>query len=299
MVKLDKCLVVGVSSRALFDMSEGNRIFEELGLEEYCRYMRERENIPLEPGSAFGLVKALLMLNEPERRRVEVVIMSRNSADTSLRIFNSLGHYGLDITRAVLTSGAPLSPYLNAFSTDLFLSADEDDVQNAISSKVAAGIICTDGREYDADAETDTIKIAFDGDAVLFSGEADEIWKEKGEGEFIKNEIQNRETPLPEGPFAPLLKTLSFLQNEFEGAQRPIRTALVTARNAPAHERVIRTLRAWDVKIDEAFFLGGMDKKEFLRAFGAHIFFDDAPANTESAKEVVATARVPVSRTRM
>ena len=295
MVKLDKVLVVGVSSRALFDMSEGNRIFEQRGLAEYSEYMRAHESEPLAPGSAFGLIKALLRLNDSDRRRVEVIIMSRNSADTSLRIFNSLKHYGLDITRAVLTSGAPLAPYLNAFCADLFLSADEEDVKKAISSKVAAGIICTDRGGYDADEVIDTLKIAFDGDAVLFSGEADEIWKEKGEGEFIKNEVQNAETPLPEGPFAPLLKTLSFLQNEFEGAQRPIRTALVTARNAPTHERVIRTLRAWDVKIDEAFFLGGMDKREFLHAFGAHIFFDDAPANTESAKEVVATARVPVS----
>ncbi len=294
MVKLDNYLVVGVSSRALFDMSEENKVFEQKGLSEYCTLMRERENVPLAPGSAFGLVKALLMLNEPERRRVEVIIMSRNSADTSLRIFNSLSHYGLDITRAVLTSGAPLAPYLSAFSTNLFLSADEDDVKKAISSKVAAGIICTDGSRYDVEAKTDCIKIAFDGDAVLFSGDSDEIWREKGEGEFFKNEVQNKEKPLPEGPFAPLLKTLSFLQNEFEGAQIPIRTALVTARNAPAHERVIRTLRAWDVKIDEAFFLGGMDKREFLHAFGAHIFFDDAPQNTDSAKMVVATARVPL-----
>ncbi len=294
MVKLDKCLVVGVSSRALFDMSEENKVFEEKGLGEYCSLMRSKENEPLSPGSAFGLVRALLMLNEPNRRRVEVIIMSRNSADTSLRIFNSLEHYSLDITRAVLTSGAPLSPYLKAFSTDLFLSADEDDVKKAIFSKVAAGIICTDGNRYNVDEKADSLKIAFDGDAVLFSGESDEIWKEKGEGEFIKNEVENKEKPLPEGPFAPLLKTLSFLQNEFEGAQIPIRTALVTARNAPAHERVIRTLRAWDVKIDEAFFLGGMDKKEFLSAFGAHIFFDDAPINTDSAKTVVATARVPV-----
>lgn len=294
MVKLDKILVVGVSSRALFDMSEENRIFEEQGLEAYCEYMRTNETKPLAPGSAFGLIKALLRLNEAsERKRVEVIIMSRNSADTSLRIFNSLKHYSLDITRAVLTSGAPLSPYLKAFCTDLFLSADEEDVKKAISTKVAAGIICTDRGGYDAEEVIDTLKIAFDGDAVLFSGEADLIWQEKGECEFLENEVRNADNPLPEGPFAPLLKTLSFLQNEFEGAQRPIRTALVTARNAPAHERVIRTLRAWDVKIDEAFFLGGMDKKEFLHAFGAHIFFDDAPANTESTKELVATARVP------
>ena len=296
MVKLDKVLVVGVSSRVLFDMSRENRIFEEEGLAEYCRHMREHEQEPLAPGSAFGLIKALLRLNDnADRRRVEVIIMSRNSADTSLRIFNSVKHYGLDITRAVLTSGAPLSPYLNAFSTDLFLSADEEDVKNAISSKVAAGIICTDHGGYDAEEVIDTLKIAFDGDAVLFSDDSERVWQERGLGEFNEYEIKNADTPLSEGPFAPLLKTLSFLQNEFEGAQRPIRTALVTARNAPAHERVIRTLRAWDVKIDEAFFLGGMDKKEFLHAFGAHIFFDDAPANTDSTKELVATARVPIT----
>lgn len=296
MVKLDKVLVVGVSSRALFDMSRENRIFEQEGLAEYCRHMREHEQEPLAPGSAFGLIKALLRLNDnADRRRVEVIIMSRNSADTSLRIFNSVKHYGLDITRAVLTSGAPLSPYLNAFSTDLFLSADEEDVKNAISSKVAAGIICTDHGGYDAEEVIDTLKIAFDGDAVLFSDDSERVWQERGLGEFNEYEIKNADTPLSEGPFAPLLKTLSFLQNEFEGAQRPIRTALVTARNAPAHERVIRTLRAWDVKIDEAFFLGGMDKKEFLHAFGAHIFFDDAPANTDSTKELVATARVPIT----
>ena len=293
MVKLDKCLVVGVSSRALFDMSEENEIFEKYGLDEYCKYMIEHENEPLAPGAAFGLILALLRLNDTDRRRVEVIIMSRNSADTSLRIFNSIKHYGLDITRAVLTSGESLSPYLRAFSTDLFLSLDEDDVKKAIASKVAAGIICATRGGYDAEEVIDTLKIAFDGDAVLFSGEADEIWKSKGEGEFIRNEVENRENPLPEGPFAPLLKTLSFLQNEFEGAKRPIRTALVTARNAPAHERVIRTLRTWGVKIDEAFFLGGMDKKEFLHAFGAHIFFDDAPSNTESTVKLVATARVP------
>ena len=221
--------------------------------------------------------------------------MSRNSADTGLRIFNSLEHYGLDITRAVFTSGAPLAPYLSAFSTDLFLSADEDDVRCALSSKVAAGIICTDHGGYDEKDEIDTLRIAFDGDAVLFSDESDRIWQEKGEGEFIQNEVKHRQTPLREGPFAPLLKALSFLQNEFEGAQIPIRMALVTARNAPAHERVIRTLRTWNVKIDEAFFLGGMDKKDILFAFGAHIFFDDAQQNIESAKHLVATARVPTS----
>ena len=187
MVKLDNCLVVGVSSRALFDMRECNRIFEEQGVEAYSEYMIEHEAEPLLRGSAFGLIKALLRLNDDsERRRVEVVIMSRNSADTGLRIFNSLEHYGLDITRAVFTSGAPLAPYLSAFSTDLFLSADEDDVRCALSSKVAAGIICTDHGGYDEKDEIDTLRIAFDGDAVLFSDESDRIWQERGKGSLYK-----------------------------------------------------------------------------------------------------------------
>ena len=295
MEDFQKQLVVGISTRALFDMEEENKIYEEQGVKAYCEYQVAHENEPLKPGAGFALVKALLKLNERDKsdRVAEVIIMSRNSADTGLRIFNSIRYYGLDITRAALVSGASLAPYLSAFNTDLFLSADEGDVQRAIDAGIAAGIICTEHvPDMDYGKEIDQIRIAFDGDAVIFSDESEIIFKEHGVDAFQENERENAKKPLPEGPFAKLLKTISTLQRKYEG-EPPIKTALVTSRNAPAHERVIRTLRAWDVKIEESFFLGGIPKREILKAFGAHIFFDDQDIHTEVASEVVPSARVP------
>ncbi|MBC3899871.1 5'-nucleotidase [Acetobacterium malicum] len=295
MHKFENCLVVGISSRALFDLEEENQIFNEEGVEAYTNYQIEHENDLLKPGTGFALIKALLKLNEigSEERKTEIIVMSRNNADSSLRIFNSIKHYNLDITRAALVSGALLSPYLEAFNTDLFLSANEEDVQEAINAGVAAGIIYTQHLAYDEVNEIDQIRIAFDGDAVLFSDESEQIYKSQGIEAFQANETKNARKPLPEGPFAKFLKTLSAIQKEFDKNRAPIRTALVTARNAPAHERVIRTLRAWDVRIDEAFFLGGMSKQEVLKAFGAHIYFDDQAIHTDATAEFVPSARVP------
>ncbi|WP_186842312.1 5'-nucleotidase [Acetobacterium fimetarium] len=295
MHKFENCLVVGISSRALFDLEEENRIFEKEGVEAYAQYQIEHENEILTPGTGFALIKALLNLNkiEPEKRKTEIIVMSKNSADTSLRIFNSIRHYKLDITRAALVSGAFLSPYLDAFQTDLFLSANEEDVQEAINSGVAAGIIYTQHLPRENVKEIDQIRIAFDGDAVLFSDASEKIYQAHGIEAFQEYEVKNAKKPLPEGPFAKFLKTLSTLQKQFDKNDAPIRTALVTARNAPAHERVIRTLRAWDVRIDEAFFLGGMGKQEVLKAFGAHIYFDDQAFHTDAAAEFVPSARVP------
>lgn len=295
MHKFENCLVVGISSRALFDLEEENQIFNEEGVEAYTNYQIEHENDLLKPGTGFALIKALLKLNEigSEERKTEIIVMSRNNADSSLRIFNSIKNYKLDITRAALVSGAPLSPYLEAFNTDLFLSANEEDVQEAINAGVAAGIIYTQHLAYDEATEIDQIRIAFDGDAVLFSDESEQIYKSQGIEAFQANEIKNAKNPLPEGPFAKFLKTLSAIQKAFDKSRAPIRTALVTARNAPAHERVIRTLRAWDVRIDEAFFLGGMSKQEVLKAFGAHIYFDDQAIHTDATAEFVPSARVP------
>ncbi len=293
---LENRLVVGVSSRALFDLSDENEIFESNGVEAYCRYQVEHEDEILKPGPGFPLVQALLNLNHlPGRENcVEVIIMSRNSPDTSLRVFNAIKHYGLQITRAVLASGASLAPYLEAFKTDLFLSAYEDDVQSAIDSNIAAGIICTDGiHTYDCEHQIKQIRIAFDGDAVLFSDESERIFKEQGLEAFEENERKNADSPLQAGPFARFLKILSELQGAYAVEEAPIRTALVTSRCAPAHERVIRTLRAWNVRIDEAFFLGGIQKTDVLKAFGAHIFFDDQAVHTKGASEVVPAARVP------
>lgn len=293
---LENKLVVGVSSRALFDLTYENTIYESDGVEAYCSYQIEHEDELLRPGPGFPLIKALLNLNNLPGKEgsVEVIIMSRNSPDSSLRVFKAIEHYGLNITRAVLASGASLAPYLTAFKTDLFLSAYEDDVQSAIDSNIAAGIICTEGLQtYDCDHQIRQIRIAFDGDAVLFSDESERIYQEQGLEAFEDNERRNANNPLKAGPFAKFLRTLSGLQNEFPGEEAPIRTALVTTRCAPAHERVIRTLRAWNVRIDEVFFLGGIRKKDVLQAFGAHIFFDDQSVHTEPASEVVPAARVP------
>lgn len=294
--ELDNKLVIGVSSRALFDLSVENAIFEKDGVEAYCRYQIEHENEVLRKGPGFGLIEALLKINElpGHEDKVEVIIMSHNSPDTSLRVFNSVRYYGLNITRAVLASGASLAPYLNAFKTDLFLSAYEEDVQQAVDSGIAAGIICcSESCDYNCREQIGQIRIAFDGDAVLFHEESENIFKEKGLVAFEENERINAKKPLKEGPFAKFLRTISGLQKEFPQAQAPIRTALVTSRSAPAHERVIRTLRSWDVRIDEAFFLGGIPKTEILEAFGAQIFFDDQAVHTSVAARVVPSARVP------
>ncbi len=331
--QLDRKMVIGVSSRALFDLTVENEIFEKEGLEAYCSYQVEHEQEILRPGPGFGLIESLLELNRysPEGNLVEVIIMSRNSPDSSLRVFNAIAHYGLDITRSVLVSGAALAPYLAAFHTDLFLSAYEDDVQSAIDSGIAAGIICTEQKVHDisarahgqraqnVSAQTEEksaaqvipmqvnaalggrnrkggkcqIRIAFDGDAVLFADESEMIFKEKGLRAFEENERARAREPLAEGPFAQFLKKLSNLQKELGTQDCPIRTALVTSRSAPAHERVIRTMRAWNVRVDEAFFLGGLEKREVLKAFGAQIFFDDQSIHTASAAQAVPAARVP------
>ena len=297
---LEHRLVIGVSSRALFDLSVENELFETQGVEAYCRYPVEHEKDYLMPGNGFRLIEALLNINKipGQEGRVEVIIMSHNSPDTSLRVFNSIAHYGLQISRAVLASGASLAPYLNAFHTDLYLSADEADVQAAIDSGIAAGIICCDriqtvGENADPLSQ---IRIAFDGDAVLFSDESEQLYKEQGLEAFEENERLRANQPMNQGPFAKFLKTISDIQKDFPQDQAPIRTALVTARSAPAHERVIRTLRAWNVRIDEAFFLGGISKSDVLKAFGAQIFFDDQAVHTKLASQVVPSARVPYKK---
>ena len=293
---LDDKLVVGVSTRALFDLTKESQIYETQGVDAFCKYQTEHEDEILAPGPGFMLIRALLNLNKlpGQENRVEVIIMSKNSADTSLRIFHSIEHYGLPITRAVLSSGMPLAPYLSAFHTDLFLSHNEDDVRSALADGIAAGIIVDDGlKTYSTDEKIEQIRIAFDGDAVLFGADSEKIFREKGLEAFSENERANAKNPLTAGPFARFLQILSSIQQEFPADQAPIRTALVTSRCAPAHERVIRTLRAWNVRIDEAFFLGGVSKSEVLKALGAHIFFDDQEVHTLPASEVVPAARVP------
>jgi 5'-nucleotidase len=283
-------LVVAISSRALFDLTESHRVYTEAGVDAYQRYQIEHEEQLLAPGPAFVLVNKLLRLNRADKQYVEVILLSRNSADTGLRVFNAIKHHGLDITRAAFTKGEPTSRYVPAFGAHLFLSADTEDVKRVLNEGYAAATIVpsTVGKN-----ESDELRIAFDGDAVLFSDEAERVYQESGLAAFARSETDAALRPLSGGPFKEFLAGLHRIQSDFSDGASPIRTALVTARSAPAHERVIRTLRAWNIRIDEALFLGGLDKGEFLRAFGADIFFDDQRTHVESASKHVATGHVP------
>jgi 5'-nucleotidase len=239
------------------------------------------------------LVKKLLALNEKSQNtRVEVILLSRNSADSGLRIFNSIQHYGLSIHKAVFTNGQSTAPYASPFAAQLFLSADPADVKKALDANIAAATIIP-SRSGIRQTSSDQVRIAFDGDAVLFSDESERIYREKGLEEFNTHEKNAEHTPLPFGPFSSFLMALQKLQSEFPISDSPIRTALVTARGSPAHARIIHTLREWNIRIDESMFLSGLDKGPFLHAFNADIFFDDNPTNCESACEHVATGHVP------
>jgi len=287
-------MVVAISSRALFDLEESHRIYEKEGVEAYCRYQLERENDILKPGTAFPLVQKLLNLNDlgEARERVEVILLSRNSADTSLRVFNSIQEHELPITRAAFTNGSSPFKYVEPFGADVFLSTDPEDVASTLGSGFAAATMLPSNTKNSTTSK-DKLSIAFDGDAVVFSDEAEQVYQQKGLIEFAKHEVRAAKKPLPGGPFRNMLSALHRIQSEFPPGESPIRTAIMTARSAPAHERVIRTLRAWDIRIDEAVFLGGLPKGEFLRTFGADIFFDDQQGHCDSAREHVPTGHVP------
>ena len=267
---LTDTMVVGISSRALFDLERENRIFEEKGLKAYTEYQRENERRVLDPGTAFPLVEAFLKLNEKlGEHLIEVVIMSQNNPQTGMRVMNSIDFYNLAITRAAFSGGQPLGPFLEAYSVDLFLSKSADDVQDATDHGVAAAQLYAPPEGFNPDK--DEIRIAFDGDAVIFSEDSEIIYKQQGLDAFLENEKVFAEVPLPEGPFGTVLKTLSRIKSLSD--EELVRIALVTARDRPAHERVILTLRNWGVTVDEAFFLGGLKKDQVLKAFNAHIFF--------------------------
>lgn len=252
---IDDKLVLAISSRALFDLSESHKVYLSSGVEAYRQYQIEHEDEILEPGDAFPLVEKLLNLNASlGRARVEVILVSRNSADTGLRVFNSIHHYGLAISRAAFVGGRSPYPYLKAFGCDLFLSTHADDVRSALDAGFAAATILSGGASR---AASDELRIAFDGDAVLFSDESERVYQSGGLAAFQASERESAREPLRGGPFKGFLAALNLLQREFPDDACPIRTALVTARSAPAHERVIRTLREWDIRLDESLFLGG------------------------------------------
>ncbi|SFD42606.1 5'-nucleotidase [Algibacter pectinivorans] len=293
---LNKVLVIGVSSRALFNLEEENLIFERKGIEEYRKHQLKNEDVPLQPGSAFYLIKNILDLNKLSKNKiVEVVVMSKNSPETGMRILNSLKKCELDITRMAFTGGESLNKSLiDGYCLDLFLSKNEIDVQMVIDSGLcAAATILESPLNYQ---NTDNrVKIAFDADAVLFSEESELRYKTEGMDSFHQFEQENENEPLTEGPFASLIKKLSKIQSEFPERIElsPLRIAIVTARNAPSHLRVIKTLRKWGVYVDEVYFLGGWPKHKILQSFGAQIFFDDQLIHLKDTCEWVPSGKVP------
>jgi 5'-nucleotidase len=283
-------LVVAISSRALFDLEEENSVFEQSADKAYMAMQMERIDQPAKPGVAFSLVKKLLAFNSEGAQRVEVVILSRNDPVSGLRVMKSAEHYKLPIVRCTFTRGEPPWRYLRPLNANLFLSAKSEDVRSALSNGFPAATVATRSVKA-SDLHPHEVRIAFDGDAVLFSDEAERVYAKGGLDKFIKNEVKKADQPLPPGPFKPLLEALHRLQSEGTANIR-IRTALVTARSAPAHERAIRTLMAWNITVDEAMFLGGLEKGEFLREFEPDFFFDDQTGHVQSAADHVPAGHV-------
>jgi 5'-nucleotidase len=288
-------LVVGISTRALFDLEEEHRVFSEEGVERYAALQRQRERDPLRPGTAFEVVRRLLTLNHhAETKLVDVIFLSRNSPDLSLRAFRSAEHHGLAITRGSFTSGRSVAPFVKAWGVELFLSNDDADVRAAVMAGTASARLCAPPQSNPDEAD-DEVRIALDGDAVVFSDASDQVYREQKLQGFLEHERLNAEVPMEPGPFGTFLRNLSEVRANSlrpDGSNR-VRIGIVTARNAPAHERVVQTLRAWGTPADEAHFVGTQRKADILHAFGAHIFFDDQEVHVLGAAPVVAAGLVP------
>jgi 5'-nucleotidase len=289
-VSLDGKLVVAISSRALFDFEEENEVFEQGDDTAYMRLQLERLDIPAKPGVAFSLVQKLLAFNSEASQKVEVVILSRNDPVSGLRVMKSAAHYALPIIRCSFTRGEAPWRYLKPLHANLFLSTHLSDVRAALAAGVPAAQVYPQSTHASA-AHPHEVRIAFDGDAVLFSDEAEQVYQSQGLNAFQQHETDKAALPLPDGPFKPLLVALHQLQQAATPQMR-IRTSLVTARSAPAHERAIRTLMNWNIAVDEAMFLGGLDKGEFLREFEPDFFFDDQTGHIESAARHVPSGHV-------
>jgi 5'-nucleotidase len=303
---LSNTLVVGISATALFDLGEADRLFQEqlkVDVEKaviaYRQYMLARESEPLLDGTGMPLIKALLELNKfhqkDESPLVEVVVMSRNSPETGVRVFNNIRKLGLKISRHAFTGGESVADYIEAFDVDLFLTTNIKDAQKVMDAgKCAVALLKEPPKDIDQ-LPSDQVRIAFDGDAVLFDESSELIFKSKGLDEFQQNEDLQQHVPMLEGPYASFLQKLAKLQSRlpFGVEMSPIRLAIVTARSAPAEMRVINTLRHWGVYVNEVFFLGGLNKAAILKAFKPHIFFDDQDLHIETASKLVPAGKVP------
>lgn len=305
-ISLKDTLVIGVTSTALFDLSEPDRIYKEArekmgddeAIQKYRESMFKTENDPLEAGTGYPVVKALLELNKlgnnPMSPFVQIVVMSRNSPETGMRVLNNIRKFELDIPRTVFTGGETVTDYLEAYDVDLFLTTNAEDAQKVTNSQVCAVALLKDPPKLDDESDFNQVRIAFDADAVLFHQESELVYKTKGLKGFLENEKELENTPMLEGPYAPFLKKLSSLQKRlpFKMELSPIRIAVVTARNSPADIRVIKTLRDWGVYADAVFFMGGLDKTRVLKALKPHIFFDDQDVHLEKAASVVPSGKV-------
>lgn len=304
---LSNTLVVGIAATALFDMDESDRMFNAArkadpatAVDNYRRYMQAREDEPLAPGTGYHLVKALLDLNRhrssaDQAPLVEVVVMSRNSPDTGIRVLKTIRHDRLGIVRSAFTGGESVADYMDAFDVDLFLTTNVEDAQKVIDSRQCAAAILRPPPANAPQIPEGQVRIAFDGDAVLFSDASELVYKTQGLDAFHRQEDELQHTPMEEGPYASLLKKLGKLQQRLpiRVEYSPIRIAIVTARSSPSEMRVINTLRAWGVDVDEAFFLGGVGKDKVLKAFNPHIFFDDQDVHLEGAALLVPSGKVP------
>jgi len=302
---LENTLVIGISATALFDLSEADKLYRDefkknpdTAIDIYRELMLQTEDIPLEQGIAYPLINALLHLNKYQKKGetplVEVVVMSRNSPDTGVRVLNSIRKMGLNITRSAFTAGKSSAAYLEAFDVDLFLTTNEIDAQKVTDEKICACAVLSTPTTYKPNLDVNQVRIAFDGDAVLFNESSELLYKEKGMEAFHENEDKSQNIPMDEGPFANFLKKLAKLQERLPMKMEfsPVRIALVTARNAPSDIRVIKTLRQWGVYVDEAFFLGGIEKSKILKSFNAHIFFDDQEIHLKNSSLVVPSGKV-------
>jgi 5'-nucleotidase len=292
---IEKKLVIAVASSALFDLTESDSIFKAQGLKAYKEYQNKNVKNPFNKGVAFPFIKRLLSLNThfPEEKPVEVILMSKNSPETGLRAFNSITHYGLDITRAGFTSGQPHFKYLPSFNTSLFLSANKSDVDDAIAHKLAAGMVLN--TTVIDDANDNELRIAFDFDGVLADDESEKIYQKDGLPTYQQYESERSDIPHNAGPVIDLLKKISFYQKletrkaEQDESYKPmLKTAIVTARNAPVHARMITTLNSWGIDINEAFFLGGIDKSRVLNVMRPHIYFDDQMGHLDHLDKIPA-----------
>jgi len=305
-VDLSETFIIGISATALFDLSEADKVFrskfkedKETAVTEYRNYMLEREDDLLNDGTGMPLVKALLKLNKYQSKGesplVDVVVMSRNSPETGIRVFNNIREREIDVTRHAFTGGESVVDYLEAFNVNLFLTTNIKDAQKVIDAKICAAAIVKEPPCEITDNSDDQVRIAFDGDAVLFDESSEIVYKTKGLDSFQENEDKNKDNPMKEGPYAALLKKLATLQERlpFSIELSPIRIAIVTARSAPAEMRVVKTLRHWGIYIDEIFFLGGLEKTDILKAFRPHIFFDDQDLHLEKAANFVPSGKVP------